>query len=131
MPWRHPWARLPHPVASPFVDSATGPLDEALVADARSGDREALEQLLVRHQPWVLNIAVRMLWRRADAEDATQEILVKIVKALPAFRGESVFRTWLYRIAVNHILDLRRTGLDGFGAAAFVRRQRPDTGQHL
>jgi RNA polymerase sigma factor (sigma-70 family) len=95
-------------VASPFVEIASESPDEDLVAQARSGDREAMEQLLLRHQPWVLNIAVRMLWRRADAEDATQEVLFKIVKALPTYRGESTFRTWLYRIAVNHILDLRR-----------------------
>ena len=95
---------------NPLAEAATESLDEALVAQARSGDREALEQLLTRHQPWVLNIAVRMLWRRADAEDATQEILIKIVKGLSGFRGESAFRTWLYRIAVNHILDLQRQG---------------------
>jgi RNA polymerase sigma factor (sigma-70 family) len=95
-------------VGSPFVETATESPDEVLVAGARSGDREALEQLLIRHQPWILNIAVRMLWRRADAEDATQDILIKILKALSTYRGGSTFRTWLYRIAVNHILDLRR-----------------------
>jgi RNA polymerase sigma factor (sigma-70 family) len=97
-------------VGNPFSAATAEPPDEVLVAEARTGDREALEQLLVRHQPWVLNIAVRMLWRRADAEDATQEILIKVVKGLPGFRGESGFRTWLYRIAVNHVLDLRRQG---------------------
>ena len=95
---------------NPLAEAATESRDEALVAQARSGDREALEQLLTHHQPWVLNIAMRMLWRRADAEDATQEILIKIVKGLSGFRGESAFRTWLYRIAVNHILDLQRQG---------------------
>jgi RNA polymerase sigma factor (sigma-70 family) len=97
-----------HVRGNPLTETATEPPDEELVAKARSGDREALEQLLVRHQPWILNIAVRMLWQRADAEDAAQEILIKIVKALPGYRGESKLRTWLYRIAVNHILDLRR-----------------------
>jgi len=90
----------------------SGPPDEDLLAAARSGDREASEQLLARHQPWILNIARRMLWRKDDAEDATQEILIKIWKALPGYRGESAFRTWLYRIAVNHILDMRRRGWD-------------------
>src|SRR5512138_2951585 len=89
---------------------ASGTPDEELLAASRSGDREASEQLLVRHQPWILNIARRMLWRKDDAEDATQEILIKVWKALPGYRGESAFRTWLYRIAVNHILDLRRRG---------------------
>ncbi len=93
---------------NPFTGTVTGPSDEDLVNASRSGDPEALEQLLVRHQPWVLNIAVRMLWGRYDAEDATQDILIKVLKSLPKFRGESTFRTWLYRIAVNHILDMRR-----------------------
>ncbi len=96
-------------MASPLVES-TERSDEDLAARGRSGDREALEQLLVRHQPWVLNIAVRMLWDRADAEDATQDILIKVLKALPGYRGESKFSTWLYRIAVNHILDIQRRG---------------------
>ncbi len=95
-------------MASPFRETALQPSDEELLAEVRSGSRESLEKLVVRHQPWILNVAVRMLWCRDDAEDATQEILIKVLKALPAFRGESTLRTWLYRIAVNHILDLRR-----------------------
>jgi RNA polymerase sigma factor (sigma-70 family) len=96
--------------SSPLAETAVEPCDEDLAARARAGDRTALEQLLVRHQPWIFNIAVRMLWYRADAEDATQDILIKVLKALSGYRGESSFRTWLYRIAVNHILDLRRRG---------------------
>ncbi len=82
--------------------------DEELAARAVSGDRAALEQLLVGHQPWIFNIAMRMLWRRADAEDATQDILLKVLKGLHSYRGDSAFRTWLYRIAVNHIMDMRQ-----------------------
>jgi RNA polymerase sigma factor (sigma-70 family) len=51
---------------------------------------------------------VRMLYHHADAEDATQEILIKALTALPSFRGESKFSTWLYRIAVNHILNVKK-----------------------
>jgi len=83
--------------------------DEDLARAAQSGDREAAGTLLARHQHWVLNLAVRMMFRRADAEDATQEVLIKAYKALPAFRGGAQFRTWLYRIAVNHILSVRKT----------------------
>ncbi len=93
---------------NPFRETSAGIPDEELVSRAQSGDREALEQLLARHQPWLFNIALRMLWRRPDAEDAAQDILVKVLKALPTFRGDSRFRTWLYRIAVNHILNLKR-----------------------
>jgi RNA polymerase sigma factor (sigma-70 family) len=99
-------------MAGAFAAVESGAPDEDLVAAARSGSREASEELLSRHQPWILNIARRMLWRKDDAEDATQEILIKVWKALPGYRGESAFRTWLYRIAVNHILDMRRQGWD-------------------
>ena len=85
--------------------------DEELVRAAQSGSREATELLLIRHQPWVFNLAVRMLLRRADAEDATQEVLLKAFKALPTFRGDCQFRTWLYRIAVNHILNIRKAAV--------------------
>jgi RNA polymerase sigma factor (sigma-70 family) len=61
-----------------------------------------------RHRPWIFNIAIRMLGRRADAEDATQDVLVRALKSLHAFRGDSEFRTWLYRVAANHLLNVRR-----------------------
>jgi RNA polymerase sigma factor (sigma-70 family) len=102
--WRSPFA--------PTVPEGSGPLDEELVAKAQGGDRAALEQLVRRHQPWVFNIAIRMMWRRDLAEDATQEILIKIVTKLSTFRGESQFRTWLYRIAVNHLLNVRKSEME-------------------
>jgi RNA polymerase sigma factor (sigma-70 family) len=95
-------------VHNPFLETAAVPSDEELVSGAQSGSQEALERLLTRHQPWIFNISLRMLYRRHDAEDATQDILIKVLKALPRFRGESRFRTWLYRIAVNHILNLKK-----------------------
>jgi RNA polymerase sigma factor (sigma-70 family) len=84
-------------------------LDLRLVTAAQSDDREALDQLIRRHQPWLLHIAQRMLWNRGDAEDATQEILIKAVTNLATFQQRSSFRTWLYRIAANHLLDRSRT----------------------
>ncbi len=93
---------------NPFHEAAAEVSDEQLISSARDGDQDALERLFSRHQPWVFNIALRMLFRQADAEDATQEILIKVLKALPTFRGESKFRTWLYRIAVNHVLNMRK-----------------------
>ena len=88
------------------------PPDEELVSKARLGDKDALELLVRRHQPWVFNIAMRMLWHRQLAEDATQEILIKVVTKLSTFRGQSQFRTWLYRIAVNHLLNVRKTDFE-------------------
>lgn len=120
-------------VLNPFLDSTpTETNDEELAASARSGDREALERLLLRHQPWIFNIALRMLYKRPDAEDATQDILIRALKALPTFRGESKFRTWLYRIAVNHIFNLKKDkwnvadSICSFEMAAVGLAQTPD-----
>jgi RNA polymerase sigma factor (sigma-70 family) len=54
------------------------------------------------------NIAVRMLYHPQDAEDATQEILLKALTWLSSFEGRISFRTWLYRIVVNHVLNMKR-----------------------
>jgi RNA polymerase sigma factor (sigma-70 family) len=86
--------------------------DQALVLRARSGDRHALEELVRRHQGWIYNIAIRMLAHPQDAEDATQEILVKVLTALSSFDGRSSLRTWLYRIVVNHVLNVKRGRLE-------------------
>ena len=74
---------------NPFSESRgqrLDPADEELVAEAQVGNKDALEQLVRRHQPWVFNIAIRMLWHREQAEDATQEILIKVVTKLSTFR---------------------------------------------
>ncbi len=93
----------------PLADDYTGDDDDkALVVRARDGDRQALEDLIVRHQIWIYNIARRMLYRLDDAEDATQEILIKMITKLSSFADRSSFRTWLYRIVVNHVLNVKR-----------------------
>jgi RNA polymerase sigma factor (sigma-70 family) len=84
------------------------PDDGELVRSARQGDGGALDRLVRRHQSWIYNLALRMLWDARDAEDATQEILVRMVTGLSSFRGESAFRTWAYRVAANHLLTWRK-----------------------
>ena len=96
------------PLPNPFLDDADGTHDKELLIHANSSDPDQLELLLTPHLPWLFNLSLRMLHRRADAEDATQEILLKTIKALPGFRGEAKFRTWLYRIAVNHLLSVKK-----------------------
>jgi RNA polymerase sigma factor (sigma-70 family) len=92
------------------------PSDENLVERAKAGDRAALEELVRRHQGWIFNIVVRMVYRREDAEDLTQEILVKAITHLGTFRAESRFRTWLYRIAANQALDFRKEAASSDGS---------------
>ena len=100
-------------IHNPFTDDQEQDQgDQTLVAGAQAGDRTALEALVARHQAWIYNIAVRMLGHPQDAEDATQEILVKALTRLSSFEGRSRFRTWLYRIAVNHVLNIKRGRLE-------------------
>jgi RNA polymerase sigma factor (sigma-70 family) len=98
---------------NPFAEVAEdGPTDAELVEQAKNGDRGALEKLILRHQAWVYNIAVRMVFHPHDAEEVTQEVLVKVITRLGTFKGESSFRTWLYRIAANHVLNMNRRGAE-------------------
>lgn len=97
-------------------------IDRDLVREALDGRSDALDALVRRHQGFIYGVAVRVLWDPRDAEDVTQEVLVKIVTGLSSFRGRSAFRTWAYRIAVNHVLNWRRgraerlvAGFDDFG----------------
>ncbi len=92
-----------------------GEEDHTLVTAAKNGDRQALEQLIRRHQTWIFNLALRMMWRRDNAEDATQEILLKIVTHLASFEGKSSFHTWAYRIAVNHLLNVKKSEMEHTG----------------
>ena len=91
----------------PLADSSDADGDDAaLVARIREGDRDALEALIERHQGWIYNIVLRMTYLPEDAEDATQEVLIKVLTKLSSFEGRSRFRTWLYRIVVNHVLNM-------------------------
>src|SRR5262245_38547187 len=96
---------------NPFTETTEGdPTDMVLVEQAQNGDRTALENLVLRHQAWIYNIAVRMVFQPQDAEEVTQEVLVKVITKLGTFNGASSFRTWLYRIAANHVLNMKRRG---------------------
>ena len=94
---------------NPLGDAAeTDPDDLRLVRRVQDGDGDALEALVIRHQDWIYNIVLRMVYHPEDAEDATQEVLLKLLTKLSTFEGRSSFRTWLYRIVVNHVLNMKR-----------------------
>src|SRR5258708_12901068 len=96
-------------MVNPFTEVIEGDVDEIdLVKQAQNGGRAALETLILRHQAWIYNIAIRMVFQPHDAEEVTQEVLVKVITRLGTFQGECKFRTWLYRIAANHVLNMRR-----------------------
>lgn len=101
---------------NPLGDDAEADSDDLeLVRRIQNGDREALESLVMRHQDWIYSIVLRMVYLPEDAEDATQEVLVKMVTKLSTFEGKSHFRTWLYRLAINHVLNMRRTRAEAAG----------------
>ena len=82
------------------------------VARAKGGDRDALESVVRAVQQDVYGVALRFLWHPQDAEDATQEILIRVITGLGGFRGDSGFRTWVYRVACNTLLTLRKQRME-------------------
>ena len=75
--------------------------DRALVEAAAAGDREAFDQLVRRHQSAIVGLARSLTGGSVDAEDVAQEVFVRAWRSIARFRGDSAFRTWLYRIALN------------------------------
>ncbi|NBH82302.1 RNA polymerase sigma factor [bacterium C-53] len=79
-----------------------------LIDEAVMGDAKALESVILSVQDLVFNLSLRMLGTFPDAEDATQDILLKVMTHLSSFRKESSFSTWVFRIAVNHLKDYKK-----------------------
>ncbi|MFN3158577.1 MAG: RNA polymerase sigma factor [Rubinisphaera brasiliensis] len=97
-------------MGNPFLEVIDESTDLSLIEQARNGSRAALEKLILRHQAWIYNIAIRMVFHDQDAEEVTQEVLIKAITRLDSFQGKSQFRTWLYRITANHVLNMKRRG---------------------
>ena len=82
--------------------SERGP-DDALVARAQAGDKRAFDLLVLKYQHKVANLISRYMRDHSEVLDVTQEAFIKAYRALPRFRGDSAFYTWLYRIAINTV----------------------------
>ena len=94
---------------NPFmVEYDSDSADEELIQKIQQGDRNALEELLMKHQPYIYNIAWKMVRNPDDAADLTQEAMIKMTVSLSNFKFKSTFRTWAYRIVVNHFLDTEK-----------------------
>ncbi len=87
----------------------------ALAVQARNGDRNATAQVLASLRDDVYRLALRMTGVPADAEDATQEVLLKIVTHLSTWRDDARITTWAHRITVNHLLDRKRSPIERQG----------------
>ena len=82
--------------------SEQGPDDE-LVARTQAGDKRAFDLLVLKYQQKVANLISRYMRDSSEVQDVTQEAFIKAYRALPGFRGDSAFYTWLYRIAINTV----------------------------
>jgi RNA polymerase sigma factor (sigma-70 family) len=101
---------MSHPFQSQYEDHK----DLELIAQAKEGSKSALEKLIHKHQHYIYNIALKMTLSPFDAEDVTQEVLVKVITHLAQFKGESNFRTWLYRITFNHFMSMKKVWLEDY-----------------
>ena len=81
---------------------------QVLIDQATAGDKQSLETLLVGVQDLVFNLSLRMLGTFPDAEDASQDILLKVMTHLSSFKKESAFSTWVFAIAVNHLKNYKK-----------------------
>jgi RNA polymerase sigma factor (sigma-70 family) len=96
---------------NPIDESAEEPLEQ-LAAAANRGDGRALERLVRAVHDRIYRLALRMTARPPDAEDATQEILIRVITRLSTYRGEAAFTTWVHRVAVNYLMDRSKTSVE-------------------
>jgi RNA polymerase sigma-70 factor (ECF subfamily) len=82
--------------------------DEEILERVLAGDTDAYRILVERHQSLIYTLCVKMLGDREEARDAAQEAFLQAYQSLPGFQGDAQFRSWLYKIAANKCLDLRR-----------------------
>lgn len=126
-------AMTDNPRAQAAPDAGDG--DHALAQAAAGGDTAAFEALYRRHAARVHGVVLRLAgWQRTRAEDLVQEAFLQAWRALPRWRGEAAFGTWLHRLAINTaLMDLRarrsRPGLDGDDDAALDALPSDDSGQ--
>ncbi|MEL6671045.1 MAG: RNA polymerase sigma factor [Bacteroidota bacterium] len=93
---------------NPLAQTNADEQNKNWVKQALQGDREALNQLIQFHQPFIYQVAWKMVHDPDDALDLTQEVLIKVITKLSQFNFQSAFRTWLYRIVVNEFLLSKR-----------------------
>lgn len=79
-----------------------------LIDKAIAGDRDSLETVILSVRDLIFNLSLRMLGTFHDAEDATQDIILKVITHLSSFRRESSFSTWVFRIATNHLINYKK-----------------------
>ncbi len=102
------------PDVNPFTAAEARDADDVSLAGAAAGgDRNALENLLGRHEKWIFSLCLRFMLNPDDAREIAQDAAIKIITHIGKFEGRSKFKTWAYRIVVNTCLDAKRGKLEG------------------
>lgn len=105
--------------------------EKDLIEKSKKGDAQAFEELILSYQKKVLNLAYRMLGSVSEAEDAAQEIFIKVFRSLYSFNEKSAFSTWLYKVATNVCLDiLRKRKRQNGGAMVSINRYNADDDEY-
>jgi len=85
--------------------------DLQLIELIKKGNKGALEKLIERHYPYIYNVALKFFNNTQDAEDAVQEVTIKLITKIDSYNSQkSKLRTWLYRIVFNHFLNAKKSG---------------------
>jgi RNA polymerase sigma factor (sigma-70 family) len=105
--------------------------DSQLIRKIMCGSRRDVEKLILRHQAWIYNISLKMVMDSKDAEDITQEILIKMLTKLSTYNPlKASFRTWLYRIVANHVINMKKKKYEliftSFDQNASMQKKIPD-----
>lgn len=98
--------RFYYPVFAPYLESlmlepSAPDADQPLVSRVQQGDKKAFDLLVIKYQHRIMAVVSRFIRDHAEVQDVAQETFIKAYRALPNFRGESAFYTWLYRISIN------------------------------
>jgi len=107
------------------------PEDTELVERCKSGEREAYDELMRRHQDRVFNVVYRCVGNHEDASDIAQEVFIRAFRAIEGFQGQAALSTWLHRIAINEVINhRRRAGAKRKIRTVPIERNNPDSEGH-
>lgn len=99
---------------NPFSYYYSDENDDLSIQLAVDGSKSDLEELVKKHQHFIYNVALKFVLSPFDAEDITQEVLIKMITNLASFKNESNFRTWLYQITFNHFMKMKKNSLENY-----------------
>jgi len=97
---------------NPLSKSYNEANDQQLIERANGGSKNALNELIVAHESFIYNVAWKFTDDKDEASDLTQEVLIKVITKLSTFKGNSSFRTWLYRIVFNEFMQTKRRPME-------------------